>query len=256
MTDLQAIGRIFIGVAIIVGLFAFGYIFVFVILPVSVLVLAIDFSMRYRYNAKLQALIEKGGLTKTPKLDSFEVRLHEGKILIGWKADLPNGATLSIYRLEGSAKGTVADIEENGECLLSTTLEMTDRMDNILIDHDAPDGVLYYVPTIFGESIEERPLDYSFLDFFKDVKFSTRKSDIWVRGQGVRLEYQREPAVLPDGRDEAVKMADDILQSMRERKKREFELDAAVERIRQSPDLSDAEKEEAVELLETHAVAQ
>lgn len=249
------------GAAIFAGLIAMvfiGYFAVFVVVPLFIAGVIIDQIMRASYPAKVKAARAKGGLHVAPAVHDFEARLHDGQILVAWLLDLPGEAYMEIYRLTGQVSGEFGDIRARGVCVHTSGLELTNSRDDIFTDHDAPEGVLYYVPVLYGKSVEKRILDYGFFSFYGSVQYTTRRKSVVVLGSASRVVNEPAPApmALPDDRDDATKMADDILQSIKTRKEQDQQLDGAIERIKSSPDLNEAEKLEAIELLETRSAVQ
>ena len=254
MTDQEAFAKITIAILFVVGVVALGYLVIFVLVPLFVLAAVIDFFIRQSYNRKLEEARRASDLVTRPKIHDFDARFHEGRVVIAWLVDLPGDAVMDIYRVEGSGSGSIADIEARGTCIHTTKLEFTDNMEQMLVDVGLPEGTYYYVPVLSGLVVEKEPLPYSFLDFATQVQFSQRRNRCCFRGDAVAVTVADDkPQALPDLRDEAHRLADNILEEFRGRKKRDADLDAAISRIRVSSDLTETEKQAAIELLETRA---
>ena len=254
MTDQEAMVKVAFLVAAGLAVVAVGYVVIFVVAPLFVLGMVIDFGMRQSYKKKLAEAKASPDLIKGPRLHDFEARFHEGEVLIGWLADLPGAAGMDIYRLTDHGGGTVDDIEMRGLCIHSTRVEFTESKSQLVADPGLEDGTYFYVPVLYGLVIEKEPLSYSFFDFASEVKYRQRKYRVRFRGDAgaVTVEPETVPEI-PDLRDAATKMADDILAGFRDRKKLDADLDAAMARIRASDDLTEEEKLEAIELLETRS---
>ena len=255
MGDAETNSKIVLIVVAIFALVAIAYFSVFVLLPIFFVMVVIDIFMRMNYKGKVAAAKAKGGLDTAPDVLDFEARQHEGLIKIAWSVKLPAQAYMDIYRLEGQSSGSLEEIAQRGTCIHSSGLEVTQNLDALFIDYDAPEAVLYYIPVLHGQRVEKRILDYSFLSFYGSVQYTTRRKAVALLGPASRVVHELEsaPMSLPDERDDAAKMADEILSSIKARKKMDAQLDAAIQRIRQSADLSETEKAEAIELLETRA---
>ena len=239
---------------VVMGIVALGYLVVFVLVPLFVLAAVIDFFMRQSYDRKLADLRGAPDLITGPKIHDFDARFHEGRVIIAWRLDLPGDAMLDIYRVEGSGGGSVADIEARGTWLHTTQLERSNTIEQAYEDFGLPDGTYSYVPIVSGLVVEKEPLPYHFLSFATQVQFSQRRNRRTFRGEAVTVTISEDkPEVLPDLRDEAHKLADDILEEFRGRKKRDADLDAAISRIRESTELTETEKQAAIELLETRS---
>lgn len=255
MSDGEAIAKVAIALIVLVGIVAFGGFLVFVVLPVVVLVVAIDVAMRASYNGKVKRLEAVNELVEQPALRNFDVRLHEGKIVIAWMVDLPSGSSLDIYRLAHDVAGPASEVVERGLCVHSTTRDFTNDLSEVFVDRDAPYGVHFYIPVVKGYSIEKRILPYSSMSFQRDVKIRERKQAVAVRGDAVRIDYKPGATnnQIEDDRSEATRAADEIVASLLQRKQRYSDLDEAIEKIRSNPGLSEAEKREAIEILETQS---
>ena len=254
MTDTELNAKIAVLFAGIVVVGAVAYFAVIVLIPLFVIGVIVDAFMRSSYKGKVAAAKAKGGLLVAPVVHDFEARLHDGEILIAWNLELPDQAYMDIYRLVGQNSGDLEEITSRGVCIHSTGVEATNSKADLFTDHDAPEGVLYYIPVLYGKSVEKRILDYGFFSFYASVQYTTRRNSVVVQGHASRVVNEIEaPLALPDVRGEAEKMADEILTSIKARKAQNAELDGAIARIKASPDLSDAEKLEAIELLETRA---
>lgn len=258
MTDAELNVKITAIFAGVIALVVIGYFAVFILLPLFVLGVVVDQVMRVRYKGKVKEAEARGGLISTPVIYNFETQAHDGQILIAWMLDLPMQAYMDIYRLVGQTSGDLAEIQSRGTCIHTTGLELTNSKDDLFTDYDAPDGVLYYVPVLYGQRLEKRILDYGFFSFYGRAQYTTRRKSVVLVGHASRVVYEPNttPLALPDDRDEATKMADEILTSIKARKEMGTQLDAAIDRIRASGDLTDAEKAEAIELLETRSVLQ
>jgi hypothetical protein len=256
MTDAEANVKIALIAVSVLGVIALGYLVLFVIGPLFLLAVVIDFGMRQSYNTKL-AKVQKGtDLVESPNIQSFDARLVEGQVLIGWLTNLPGDARLDIYRVTGHGGGSIAELAERGPCIHSTGRDFTNTKDELLKDAGLEEGTYFYVPVVSGLVIEKEPLPYSFLDFAKEVQYRTRRNRRAMRGDAVVVEIKPEVIeALPDLRDDAAKIADDVLAHFKSRKKLDAELDAAIARINASDDLSVEEKQEAIELIETRATA-
>lgn len=244
-------------VAIVLGGIAALYLGAMVLLAIAPLFLVaviVDAAMRSTYNRKLHQVRKHGELIIGPDLDAFDARFVDGQVLVGWRASLPHGSHLDIYRLTDSGGGSASEIQERGTCAHSTTTERGDRPETVFIDHGVPKGVYFYVPIVTGLEVRRTPIEYSFLAFFREVQFRERKNTICARGDAAYVEVSNAEPVIADDREPADKLVDEILGDIRARRRVEEGLDVAIERIRISVDLSDEEKEEAIELLETRAV--
>ncbi len=244
-------------VAIVLGGIAalyLGMMALMVIAPLFLVAVVIDTAMRSAYNRKLDDVRKQGELVIGPDLDAFDARIVDGQVLVGWRASLPHGAHLDIYRLTGSGGGSASEIQERGTCVHSTTTEQGDRPETVFIDYGVAQGAYFYVPVVSGLEKRRTPIDYSFLAFYRELQFRERKSTIRARGDAVYVDVSNAEPVIADDREPTEKLVDEILGEIRERRKIEEDLDVAIERIRISVDLSDEEKEEAIELLETRAV--
>lgn len=256
MSDNELAAKMAVIVAVVIGVIALGYVIVFAIAPIFVVASVIDFGFRHKYNEKLDAIQGSDELDQGPRIHSFDARMHEGRIIIGWMTDLPGDAYLDIYRVTGSGGGSVSEIAARGECILSTGREVTQDMSELFVDEDLPQGSYFYVPVVSGLRITKEPLSYSFLGFMREVQFITRKTRVAIRGEAVRVDVApTEPIALPDARDPAAKLADEVLEQFQARKKFDADLDAAIDRIRENSDLTDEEKAEAIELMETRATS-
>lgn len=220
MSDNELYAKLGILVAGLIAAMMVGWVLIVIVGPIFVGLAIIDTIMRQAYGPKLKAVRDAGNLVEEPCVTNFEARVHEGQVIIGWLIDLPGDAHMDIYRLEGSPGGSLSEIEQRGVCVLSTRMDFTGSQDELFVDYDAPDGVLYYIPVLSGMRVEKVPLDYAFLDFKKEVKFRTKRKRVHLRGPASRVEYVRnpEPIALPDGRDDATIMAEEIISSLVERK--------------------------------------
>ncbi|MEO1703707.1 MAG: hypothetical protein AAFR71_16800 [Pseudomonadota bacterium] len=254
MTDNEAMAKGVTAIAIIIGVIAIGYVALIIVLPLTIVGLIIDCWMRKKYNRALRDY-EKDQETAIakPAISMFDAKMVDGEVLIGWLVDLPDGTSLDIYRSENGPGGAFDDVAEYAQCIHSTRRDYTADKDDLFVDHSAPDGVVYYVPVIAGTHIERTPIDYSLFDFSRKLQFTERKRKFNARGDAVRVEVTREfmPLEVEDMRDDTAKMTDDILSAIADRKSRERSLDEAITRIKNADDLSEAEKAEAIELLET-----
>lgn len=238
----------------LIGAIALGYLVIFVIAPLFILATIIDFGMRQTYNKKLTSVQSSAELTEGPRIHSFDARYHEGEIVVGWLLDLPRDAVLDIYRTNDHGGGSIENIDERGVCIHTTGVEFTNSMDDAFIDKGLPDGTYYYVPVVSGTEVVKEPLSYHFLDFAKEVRFRTRRKQRRYRGEAVAVTTTPEAKKeIEDSRDEATKIADGVLAHFRERKKFDADLDAAISRIKESNELNEEEKQEAIELIETRA---
>lgn len=246
--------KIVVAVIILIGVMALGGLIIFYVLPVFVVGFIINFFMKSSYDEKLKQVKAGGAIFVGPQLHEFDAWVLDGDPVVTWKASLPSGARLEIFRMQDQVYGTVAEVEEHGTCIHSLTGAGSILNEGHLNDHDAPNGTLFYVPIISGMVIEKKPLDYHFFDFSREVQYSERKNAMAACGNAIRvrnLEVMYEPLGLPDDRDDVAKMAEGILQSFAERKTLNTQLDREIEKINQSDELSDAEKREAIEYLET-----
>jgi hypothetical protein len=254
MSDSELNAKIAVIIAVIIGIIALGYVIVFAIAPIFVVASLIDFGFRQKYNQKLDAIKGSNTLNQTPSIHSFDARLVDGRVIIAWLVDLPGNAQLDIYRMTRTGGGTVAEISGQGDCILSTGREFTNDLSEVFYDDGLPEDTYFYIPVVSGMQIKKEPLSYSFLSFAREVQFSTRKSNIQIRGEAARVDVLQDvPKAISDERDEATKLADEVLAVFKERKKLDVNLDAAISRIKNSTDLSDDEKIEAIELMETRA---
>lgn len=245
----------FLTLAGITGLvLAVGAVAVFVVVPLFVIALIIDSLMRSSYNRKLKAYEAGAGkAVSEPAISSFDTRYHEGQVLVGWLVELPEGTKLEIFRRSPGMNDADGGALDLGTCIHSTGNEYTYSKDDLFIDHEAGEGVHVYTPVIEGQHVVKTPIPYSLFNFMTRLEFTSRKLPISARGNSVRLVVpgQIEEKAIVDHRDDATRLADDILGVIAERKQRENSLDLAIARIRDDASLSDDEKEEAIELLET-----
>ncbi len=257
MSDTEGMIKLAIIALVIAGAVAVGSFVVVVVVPLFLLGCVVDYGMRQGYNKKLAAIQGSPELIKGPAIRDFEARIVEGEVLIAWLVDLPGDAALEIYRVEGPAGGSLDELGERAVCIHSTGVEFTHNRDMTLTDHDLSPGRYTYFPVVSGLTIQKEPLPYSFFDFANEVQFRTRKNRNRLRGESSIVEVL-DPSVnqLLDQRDPATKMADDVLAHFRERKKFDADLDIAIARITDSSDLTEAEKQEAIELIETRSVSQ
>lgn len=256
MSDNELAAKMAVIGAVVIGIVALGYVIVFAIAPIFVVASIIDFGFRQKYNEKLDAIKGSDELDQGPNILRFEARMHEGRIVAAWFAELPNGSQLDIYRLTGSGGGSIDEIAARGTCVLSTGREVTSNPSEAFYDDGLPHGVYYYVPVASGLRIKKDPLPYSFLSFARELHFITRKSRVAVRGEACRVDFApEEPKALPDTRDDASKLKDEVLEVIKGRKRQDAELDAAILKIHEDDDLSEDEKAEAIELMETRAAS-
>ena len=255
MSDAEGIAKVALVMAGLAVLVALGYFLTFVVIPLALIVVVIDTVMRANYNNKVKKLVAKGSLDERPEIQNFDARFHDGQIIIAWLTDLPKGSSLDIYRLPHDVAGTASEVIEKGLCVHSTTRDFTNDLSEVFVDHDAPYGVHYYIPVVKGTAVERQIIQYTFLSFYGQVKFRERKKAYSSRGDAVRIDYKApaQQVELPDGRSDVSKTADEIVAGMLERKRRDNELDEAIAKIRANPELSDSEKHEAIEILETQA---
>lgn len=258
MNDTELAAKMFIAFASFVAIVMLGQVMIFVGAPLFVIGCVIDTILRGKYNSNLALLKREAGKTVAqPAISSFDARCHEGKVVVAWLVDLPEGATLDIYRSFDTPGGSHEDVQDFATCVHSTSLDFTNTIDDAFIDHGAREGVQYYIPVIAGLHVSKTPIPYSFFSFSTSVQFTTKKVRVNARGDAVRVELkphvERE---IIDGRDDATKATDEILVAIHERKKRDASLDAAIARIRENANLTDEEKDEAIELLETRIGAQ
>ena len=241
-------------VAIVIGVVALGYVIVFAIAPIFLLASTIDFGFRKKYNDKVAALQGPKDLIDAPDIHDFGARAIDGRVMLAWLVDLPKGAQLDIYRLTGSGGGAIDDLKQRGECIHSTGLEFTNDLSEVYFDDGLPNGTYFYVPVVSGMRIERTPDPYPFLSFSREVHFSTRRTRVEIRGEASRVEVvPEEIAALPDTRDAASVLKDEVVNAIKGRKQLESELDAAIQQIRDDVELTDDEKSEAIELIETRA---
>lgn len=256
MSDNELAAKLAFILAVVIGTIALGYVIVFAVAPIFVVASVIDFGFRHSYNEKFAAIQGSDELDQGPGIMAFEARLIHGRVAIGWLVDLPGDAHLDIYRLTGSGGGSIDEIVARGTCMYSTGREYTDETSEGFYDDGLAYGTYYYVPVVSGMRIKKDPVSYSFLSFARELHFITRKTRVAVRGEAVRVDVAAsEPIALPDGRDDAAKLADEVLEQFQARKKFDAELDAAISRIRDSDELSEEEKAEAIELMETRAAS-
>ena len=256
MTDVEANVKIALIAVSVLGVVALGFFVLYVIAPLFLLACVIDFGMRQSYNSKLAEVQKAGDLTVAPDIQSFEARRVDGDVLIAWLVDLPGDAHLDIYRVTGHGGGSIAELAERGSCIHSTGREFTNTMEELFKDIGLEEGTYFYVPVVSGLVVEKEPLPYSFLDFAKEVQYRTRRNRRAMRGDAIAVEVKSEVVeALPDLRDDAAKIADDVLAHFKTRKQFDVDLDAAIARIKASDDLSEQEKQEAIELVETRATA-
>lgn len=256
MTDNEAYAKLGIVVAVVLGAVAIGYLVVIVVLPLFLLGALIDYGMRRSYNKKLAEVRRSPDLIKGPVIHDFEARFVDGEVLIAWFCDLPGDAALEIYRIVGPAGGAISEMGDRALCIHTTGRELTNNRDEVFIDPGLEPGRYSYVPVVSGLVVEKEPIEYSFFDFAPKVQFIQRKNRRKLRGEASVVDVPSQKVqALPDERDAATKMADDVLTHLRERKKFDSEIDAAIDRIKASHDLTEDEKAEAIELIETRAVA-
>jgi len=256
MSDNELTAKVAVIGAVVIGIIALGYVIIFVIAPIFVVASIIDFGFRQKYNEKLDAIRGSDELDQGPDILCFEARMHEGRIVAGWMANLPNGAQLDIYRLTGSGGGSIDEIAARGTCVLSTGREVTSDRSEVFYDDGLPHGVYYYVPVASGLRIKKDPQPYSFLSFARELQFITRKTRTAIRGEACRVDFvPEEPKALPDTRDDASKLKDEVLEVIKGRKRQDAQLDAAIAKIQQDDDLTEDEKAEAIELMETRAAS-
>lgn len=256
MTDADVNVKLALIAAGVLGVIALGFLMLYVVIPAALIAGVIDFGMRQSYNSKLAKVQSSKELTIAPAIHSFDARIVDGQIVAGWLVDLPGDALLDIYRVTGHGGGSIDELNARGDCIHTTGLELTDSRDQLFVDVGLPDGTYYYVPVVSGLVIEKEPLPYSLFDFAKDVQFRTRRTRLAMRGEAVAVVVAAEVvAQIPDLRDEPSKIADDVMAHIRSRRKFDADLDAAISRINDSGELSEEEKQEAIELLETRATA-
>lgn len=258
MSDNELYAKLGVLIAGVVAVFLVGWMLLVFVGPIFLGLALVDTIMRQAYGPKLKAVKSAGDLVEEPSVEDFDARILDGNVAVGWVVNLPGDAHMDIYRLEGSPAGHLDEIETRGICVHSTKTEITGSREALFIDYDAPDGVLFYAPILRGMRVEKVPLDYSFFDFAREVQYRTKRKRVEMRGQPSRVVYQRnpEPVALPDERDEAEKMAEEIVSSLVARKTFDSQLDAAITRINANSELTEQEKLEAIELLETRAAAQ
>jgi hypothetical protein len=255
MSDAEGITKVAFIMVGLAGFIALGYFLTFVVVPLVLLVIAVDTVMRTSYQSKVKKLDAQGSLDERPEIQNFDARIHDGQIIIAWMTDLPKGSSLDIYRLPHDVAGTASEVIEKGLCVHSTTRDFTNDLSEVFVDHDAPYGVHYYIPVVKGTAVERQIIPYTFLSFYGGVKLRERKKAYSSRGDAVRIDYKApaQQVELPDGRSDVSKTADEIVAGMLERKRRDSELDEAIAKIRANEELSDSEKHEAIEILETQA---
>ena len=254
MSDSDVNVKLAIIVGSVLGVIALGYVVVFVIVPAFLLAAVIDFGMRQSYNAKLVQVRHGADLHEMPHIHSFDVRMLDQQVMIAWIADLPNGSHLDIYRMTEHGGGSVSEIEARGLCIHSTTRERTNSKDELFIDVGLPDGTYFYVPVVSGLSVEREPLPYHFFDFAREVQFRTRRTNVVLRGEAVAMIVAPDAVdVIPDQRNLPTRIADDVKAHIKQRRQFTADLDDAIAQIMSDDDLSEHEKQLAVELLETRA---
>lgn len=256
MSNNELAAKLALTVAVLVGIVALGSVIIFAVAPIFVAASIIDFFYRQKYNEKLDAIKGSDELDQGPSIKSFDARLHEGRVIVAWFVDLPGNAQLDVYRLTGTGGGAIEEIVARGTCVISTGREMTENMSEAFYDDGLPEGVYYYVPVASGMRIKKEPISYSFLSFARELQFSTRRRQVTVRGEAVAVHVaDARPKALPDTRNDVTRLADDVLAQFESRKKFDAELDAAIARITESSDLTEEEKAEAIELMETRAAS-
>lgn len=254
MTDGEVNVKLAVIAASIVGIIAVGFLMLYVIIPVFLLASVIDFVMRQGYNTKLAAVQSQGDVSEGPEIHSFDARVVDGEVMIGWLVDIPGDGQLDIFRVSDHGGGSIDDLAARGVCIHSTAHDFTNTRDELFLDAGVPDGTYFYVPVVSGLLVEKEPLPYSFLDFASEVQYRTRRKRIRARGEAVLVEVAPQVVEqLPDLRDAPSRIADDVMSAIRSRRKFDADLDAAISRIESDSDLSEDEKQEAVELLETRA---
>lgn len=257
MTDAEAFTKVAIIALAIGGIVMIGYLAVVFVLPVFLVAAVIDYRIRQSYNKKLAAVTGSRDLITGPYIHDFEARFVDGDVLIAWCCDLPGNSVLEIYRVEGMAGGSLSSLGDRAVCIHSTGVELTNNRDMLVVEKGLTPGCYSYIPFVEGLVVEKEPLPYSFFDFSTEVKFLRRKKTKRLRGEASVVDVPDPRAMaLPDDRDPATKIADDVLAHFRERKKFDADIDAAIARIEASDDLTDAEKQEAIELIEIRAAAQ
>jgi len=254
MTDAEVNLKLAVIGASVLGVIAVGFLILYVIIPVFLVAAAIDFTMRQSYNGKLAIAKSAKDLVTAPDIRSFEARLVDGEVLLAWMVDLPGDARLDIYRVTAHGGGSIDELEMRGSCIHSTGLEFTSDMDSLFRDIGLADDTYYYVPVVSGAVVEKTPLVYHLFDFAKEVQYRTRRTRRVMRGEAVPVVVAPEVIEqIPDLRDEPSRIADDVVAHIRSRHQFDNDLDAAIARISSNEDLTEAEKQEAIELLETRA---
>ena len=240
--------------AVLAGIVALGYLVIFVLIPLTIVIVLIDMMFRSSYNKKLKEVKARNDLYAGVQLQQFEAVIHDGFPVVGWKVSLPRDSLLEVYRLDNQPSGSASSVQENGTCVNTVFHDGRSEYDGFFVDNEAPSGLLFYAAVLTGKFIEKKPLDYHFMDFSREVKYSTRRETICAVAHVAQINNLgeiTEPLILEDDRDEATISAEEILQSISERKDFNTKLDTAIETINSTKGLSDTEKNEAIELLET-----
>ncbi len=248
------IAQVLLALVVLAGIIALGYLIVFILIPLAIVISLIDLMFRSSYNKKLKEVKTGNDLYAGVQLQQFEAVIHDDLPVVGWKASLPRNSFLEVYRLENQPSGSVASVKENGIRIHTIFHDGPNEYDGIFVDRDAPKGLVFYAAVLSGQVTEKRPRDYHFMDFSRQVQYSTRKETIRAVADVAQVNYQaeiQEPLVLEDDRDAATIAAEEILQSISQRKDFDVKLDAAIDKINTTGGLSAVEKQEAIELLET-----
>ena len=256
MHDDQTV-KLGIALAIISALAFVGYFFILFVLPVILLVLLVDLFFRLKHNRLVEEFI-KEYKPVLPQLLDFHVCEIQGAPHIAWDAELPASSFIEIYRLTDEMGRNLDDICKRGTMIENSTKPQAITESDFVIDHDAPTGTVIYHSVLGGKKVEKKPIEYPFMSFRREVQYTTRKTNYVAMGSAVRLRRELSVVdieVLEDAAPYTAKqMANDIVAQMFERKRQEAELEEALHEIDSNHELTEAEKNEAKELLETGSV--
>jgi len=231
--------------------------------------LVVDVVMRMAYNGKLADYrATNAAVTVAPHFNSFfaDVPTTAPEVprvpALLWEVSMPIGLELEVYRTEGEPPGDIDDAQAYGTRVLKTTKasSMHNPREDVVFDHSAPEGRLFYAPYLVGGYEEKTVREYSLFDFATSLQFDVRRRRVAVGGGAAEVLffpdlYDEETHVIEDQRSDERRLKDDVISSIKKRKERDAEIETLIREIENDVDLTDDEKALAIETLEVRLEA-
>ena len=241
------------GFLVIVGVIAAFFIGTFIIAAL-VIAFVIDLVTRLIYNNRKTEYDASHLPLASPNIDLRVATDPNGVVFIGWQCSLPEGASIHVYQ----SFRPLIDINEAksvGRLVLTSKTPRILTEKDVYHDFQAPPGILHYTPFITGEAVEQRTIAYSTFSFNPNLRFVVKRQPINIRGEETRVyvpdEDELKPKEIPDQRNRADKLTDEILGALEQKRKEDADLDSALARIDADTNLSEDEKLTAKAILES-----